>query len=561
MARPPLNAVLQHLRKMAAANGNRELTDSELMECFVRSRDDAAFTVLIERHGPMVFGVCARLLSNRQDAEDACQATFLVLARKAASIRKKRSLGSWLHGVARRIAIDLKRGYARRVARERAAETIVPKDPAAEVSWREVQTLLDDELQRLPDRYRTPLILCYLECLTRDEAAKRLGVSSSALHGRLERARQRLRDGLVKRGLTLAAALSAAALGETAAHAALTPTFVVSSTRAAVAFTGNSPLAPGVVAPRVLVLTREVMKRMFRTKATCVTAVVLCAGLLVALVGDFLTSLSFAQEAGAKASKNAAPTAKGESDEEFIRRISKDLRGVEPTPTEIHFFVHSKDSARRNRLIDLFIQERQERQAKARQEEKVAAIYRNITVGESNARRAQAEQLAKQVAAIEVRSRVSGYLMDLAVKPGEVVKSGDVLFRIEAEPFQAKLESAQVMVDQARVNVSAAEAKRKRSQELAEKKEEIIAVAELVLKAEEEQAKAMLRLAEAKRNMAVLNLELAIVRAPADGRIAAIHVTQGTLVTANQTVVLTLGVAKAAPRPPSNPGVSPDSPK
>jgi RNA polymerase sigma factor (sigma-70 family) len=553
MARPPLNGVLQQLRKMAAAHANRESSDGDLVECFVRSRDEAAFTALIERHGPMVLGVCARLLPNRQDAEDACQATFLVLARKAASIRKQRSLGSWLHGVARRIAINLKREYSRRAARERATEKSIPKDPAADVSWREVQTVLDDELQRLPDHYRTPLILCYLECLTRDEAAKRLGVSISTLHGRLERARQRLRDSLVKRGLTLAAAMSAAALGDAATHAALAPTYVVSSTRAAVAFTARNSLAPGVVAPRVLVLTQEVMKSMFRTKATCVTAIVLCAGLLVALVGDFLTSLSFAQEAGAKTSKNAAPTAKGESDEEFIRRISKDLRGVDPSPTEIHFFVSSKDAARRNKLIDLFIQERQERQAKARQEEKAAEIDRRrvtrLLLATRNAYFDNTATLAEWVAGIEVRSRVTGYLQDFAVKPGEAVKKGDMLFRIDARVFKAQLDAAQATVDHARSDCIAVEAKSKRVQELADKKNGDVSAAEVAQsKAEVEQAKATLRLAEANRELATLNLNLTKVRAPEDGRIAEIHVTEGTLITANQTVVLTLRVSKAVPK-------------
>ena len=189
MARQPLNGVLQHLRKVAAVHTDRELSDRALLDRFLASRDESAFTVLIERHGPMVLGVCRRSLPNLHDAEDACQATFLVLARKAASVRKKSSLGSWLHGVACRVAANLKRDHARRKAREREVGAKAPMDPAAEVTWREVQTILDEELQRLPDRYRTPMILCYLECMTRDEAAQQLGLSPTTLHGRLEHAR------------------------------------------------------------------------------------------------------------------------------------------------------------------------------------------------------------------------------------------------------------------------------------------------------------------------------------------------------------------------------------
>src|SRR5271168_1125781 len=134
MAKQPLNGVLQHIRKVAAVQTYRELSDCELLERFFGARDEAAFTVLIERHGPMVLGVCRRALPNFHDAEDACQATFLVLARKAASIRKKTSLSTWLHGVARRVAANLKRGHARRKTRERGIDSAAPKDPAAEVS-------------------------------------------------------------------------------------------------------------------------------------------------------------------------------------------------------------------------------------------------------------------------------------------------------------------------------------------------------------------------------------------------------------------------------------------
>src|SRR6266478_5936765 len=148
MAKQPLNGVLQHLRNMAAVLTYRGLSDRHLLERFVGARDEAAFTVLIERHGPMVLGVCRRALPSFHDAEDACQASFLVLARKAASVRKKASLSSWLHGVACRVAIKLKRDYARRKKREYRVDAPAPMDPAAEVTWREVQAILDEELQR-----------------------------------------------------------------------------------------------------------------------------------------------------------------------------------------------------------------------------------------------------------------------------------------------------------------------------------------------------------------------------------------------------------------------------
>src|SRR5438876_2149414 len=122
MARQSLNGVMQHLRKMAAVQTYRGLSDREVLERFTLEHDEAAFTVLVERHGPMVLGVCRRALPNYHDGEDACQATFLVLARKASSVRKKSALSSWLHGVAYRVAAKLKRDHARRKARERSVD-------------------------------------------------------------------------------------------------------------------------------------------------------------------------------------------------------------------------------------------------------------------------------------------------------------------------------------------------------------------------------------------------------------------------------------------------------
>lgn len=292
MANQPLAGVLHHLRKVAAVHTDSDLSDRELLDRFLAARDESAFTVIIERHGPMVFGVCRRSLPDFHDAEDACQATFLVLARKAASVRKKAALSSWLHGVACRVAANLRRDQTRRQARERAAGAREPVDPAAEVTWRELQTSFDEELQRLPERLRTPLILCYLECLTRDEAAQQLNLSPTTLHGRLEHARRLLRQALSKRGLTLPAVMFAAVLGDNAARAALTPTLVVSSTKAAVLLATGQAVTEGVVTNQVLALAREVIKSMFLTQLKLATAAVLCAGLLVALTGGALTSLA-----------------------------------------------------------------------------------------------------------------------------------------------------------------------------------------------------------------------------------------------------------------------------
>ena len=161
--------------KLIEVQALRGAADHDLLRRFAAARDEAAFRVIAERHGPMVFGVCARLLGNRHDAEDALQATFLVFARRAAAVRQSESLASWLHGVARRVAARLRRADRRRLAREQATEPPAPRAPVDELAWAEVRAGLDEELGRLPAAYREVLVLCYLEGLTRDEAGSGSG--------------------------------------------------------------------------------------------------------------------------------------------------------------------------------------------------------------------------------------------------------------------------------------------------------------------------------------------------------------------------------------------------
>ena len=190
MADQHLQVVLHHIHTRAGARAADALPDGELLHRFVAHGDQAAFAALVERHGPMVLGLCRRVLRSAHDAEDACQAAFLVLARKAASIRKTDALAGWLHGVAYHAAAKLRRAESRREAREAARQNVAQGDAATEASWREVRAALDEELARLPQRYRAPLVLCYLEGKTRDEAARMLGWSEGTFRGRLERGRR-----------------------------------------------------------------------------------------------------------------------------------------------------------------------------------------------------------------------------------------------------------------------------------------------------------------------------------------------------------------------------------
>jgi RNA polymerase sigma factor (sigma-70 family) len=250
MIHPQLQDVVHHLRHLTGPQTAPAPSERELLDRFIAERDEAAFAALVERRAPMVLGVCRRVLRHAHDAEDACQATFRVLARKAASVRKRESLASWLHGVAYHVSTRLKRDLARRGAREALRPEATQADVAAEVSWRELRGLLEDELARLPARYRSPLILCYLEGKTRDEAAQQLGWSLTTFRGRLERGRERLRARLIRRGLTLSAALFAGALGESSASAAPPPAFVVLTVKAALLYAAGQ-VTPDVFAGRL----------------------------------------------------------------------------------------------------------------------------------------------------------------------------------------------------------------------------------------------------------------------------------------------------------------------
>ena len=199
-----LNPLLRRLIGGSRAGSEGGLTDAELLRRFAAGRDEAAFELLVWRHGRMVLGLCRRVLRHDQDAEDAFQATFIILARKAASIRKTASVSSWLHGVAHRTALKAR-------ARE-MNEARTPGRPASDpddLAWQEVRQVLHEELSGLAERYRAPLVACYLEGKTQDEAAAQFGMAKSTLKERPERGRSLLRTRLVRRGFGPAALLAA----------------------------------------------------------------------------------------------------------------------------------------------------------------------------------------------------------------------------------------------------------------------------------------------------------------------------------------------------------------
>jgi RNA polymerase sigma factor (sigma-70 family) len=251
MSRNNLIAVVHHVRQLVDP---AEPSDAELLQRFVSSRDEMAFETLVRRHGPLVHGLCCQMLNDPHTAEDVFQAAFLVLASKAGSIRTPASLGSWLHGVACRLALNARRKFQRQTEHEISATDLPEKqtmspEPADALGAVELRTALDEELARLPEKYRAALVLCGCAGKKTAEAARDLGLPEPTLKHRLKRGRSLLRSQLVRRGFTLSTATVAGLLDTAPASAAVPAALLEATARAAVPFlTGNAlPASAGAV--------------------------------------------------------------------------------------------------------------------------------------------------------------------------------------------------------------------------------------------------------------------------------------------------------------------------
>jgi RNA polymerase sigma factor (sigma-70 family) len=255
MATAQLGTLLHHLRKLGAGP---PAPDRKLLEDFAERGDEAAFAALVACHGPMVLRVCRRVLGHEQDAEDAFQATFLVLARNTRSIHKREALAGWLHGVAYRTAMKAKRSAARRHNHEARLRAQSPRTAPAP-TWDEVQTVLDEEIQRLPEVFRTAFVLCVLEGKTRAEAAGELNCKEGTVSSRLMRARKLLQQRLGRRGIELSALLAALSLAETGSQAAVPAVLARSAVQAGLLVAAGEPVA-GVIPPHVAALATGVSR-------------------------------------------------------------------------------------------------------------------------------------------------------------------------------------------------------------------------------------------------------------------------------------------------------------
>jgi RNA polymerase sigma factor (sigma-70 family) len=305
MATGQTSEFIQHLRRAVLLRDGAGLTDGQLLGDYLSRRAEAALATLVRRHGPMVWGVCRRVLRNYHDAEDAFQATFLVLVRKAASIASRGLLANWLYGVAHQTALNARRAGAKRRARERQVAEVPEPEAVPQELWQDLRPLLDRELSRLPDKYRAPVVLCELEGVTRKEAARQLGVPEGTVAGRLARARTMLARRLARHGLALSGGLLAVLLAQNGAPAGV-PTSVVSSTiKAATLLTAGQGAAAGLISAPVAALTAGVLKTMLLTKFKT-AAVVLLAVALLGTGAGWLTHQALAEKPTDKAGTGAA---------------------------------------------------------------------------------------------------------------------------------------------------------------------------------------------------------------------------------------------------------------
>jgi RNA polymerase sigma factor (sigma-70 family) len=315
MPTSPTTSVIEHLRRAVLREG-AGLGDGELLGRFLERHDEAALAALVRRHGPMVWGVCRRLLSHH-DAEDAFQATFLVLVRKAPSVVPRELVGNWLYGVAHQTALQARRTAARRKAREVQVKAMPDTEVAHQDQWRDVQPLLDQELIRLPDIYRAVLVLCDLEGRTRKEVARQLGVPEGTVAGRLARARAMLAKRLTERGLTLSGGALAAVLARNVASASVPDAVVSNTINVANLFATGKAAAAGTIPAKVAALAEGVLKAMLFTKLKAAIAVVLILG-FVATGATILTCRTAAGQEDKKpaAEKPVEPVAKQEKEKE-----------------------------------------------------------------------------------------------------------------------------------------------------------------------------------------------------------------------------------------------------
>lgn len=404
MPRRNLGDLVRYLQRLPVPESAGGSSDAELLERYVRCRDQAAFELLLWRHSVLVFNVCRRILPREHDAEDAFQATFLALVRKAHAIVRHGSIASWLYKVAYRVALEARERARRTRTHEQPIGDFLTDPSCADPVWNDVRPILDEEVNRLPQRLRRAFVLCYLEGKTNEEAARQLGCPPGTIFSRLARGRELLRQRLVRRGVTLTAALLTTALGQRAAEAVPATPLVAAALRGALLFADGQ--AAGAVSAQVTILAEGVLRTMFLTKLKTAALVVILLGLFA--MGGVVTqhALKAAPQAEAQTEVQAAEPQAAPGAEPKKPAVQV----VRPTPGGL---------------------------------ERIAYIPGHV--------RAAAQQ--------QVAPAVSGYLKRQPVGLGDRVKKGDILAEIDAPLLLLEVKQAVAAVVVAEGQVAEAKAR------------------------------------------------------------------------------------------------------
>jgi RND family efflux transporter MFP subunit len=460
-------------------------SDALLLGRFVADRDEAAFELLLWRHARLVFEVCLRVLHDPHDAEDAFQATFLALARRAGRIAKREAVASWLHKVAYRVALTAarRRDASRKLTGAPEPPSALPAGEALQEN-RELRRILDQEIGRLPERFRAAVVLCYLQDKSVDEAAVLLGCPRGTVASRLARARKRLRVRLAARGLAVPAVLTAIGRANAAGPFNLIPTVTAAALRYA-----SGSAAPSETHPlRITALTEEVLRAMFLNKLkTGLVVLIAFLGILLAgggLVGSWRATAGpepQAEPPGIAEAPKAPPAARQDAAKDKPT-AGAGLAVTYIRPKRIQF----TPSAEFTGLLD--------------------------------ARRS-----------VEVRPAVGGFVQKVNFKAGDDVKKGDLLFELDPKAFQLALEKAEIELEAAMAKKKLSDTEFQRARDRAEAKrgtvDDVDKATERVVAAEAAVKAARLEVARCR-----LELEATRVTAPMAGQVGRPLVEPGTLV-------------------------------
>jgi len=495
-------------------------TDAQLLEAFVARRDGPSFEALVRRHGPMVLGVCRRVVGNAHDAEDAFQATFLVLVRKARSVAPREQVGNWLYGVAYRTALKARALAGRRRVRERSMTKLTQSQRAPDAQA-ELLHLLDQELHRLPAKYRLPIILCDLECRTRREAARELGLPVGTLSGRLTTAHRLLAKRLTRHGLTV----TGMALGATLATqaAACVPNGVVSSTvKAAILFAAGSAAVAEIVPNKAAVLAEGVLKTMLLSRlklATIVLAsvVAISAGVLAYDGSGSGAAHSTAAVPGDSPPKPASAEeqkAKAELDALRQRVLVEEAKLMQATVALDQAKANLEQAKALLRVAQVDYDAARLRTEKARMEpvsppEKPRPVRPVLELRGS----------LRAAWVVQITPSVAGKVTEVRVQEGDLVQAGQLLATLDERSFVADRERAKASYDVAVARLSEAMAG-----ESDEKIKPATAKARIAV------ANAEIKRAAAELQQAEKQIEQTQIRSPVAGLVAGRRIEVGDTV-------------------------------